>query len=80
MSAGTVNVLTVLNTENALFSAQDSPVQAVAKLHGSTLELFDRHPGLRAVLVLPGALHAPSGGLAEAAVTPSPAPEAAETF
>ncbi len=35
MSAGTVNVLTVLNTENALFSAQDSPVQAVAKLHGS---------------------------------------------
>ena len=27
MSAGTVNVLTVLNTENALFSAQDALVQ-----------------------------------------------------
>ncbi len=27
MSAGTVNVLTVLNTENALFSAQDELVQ-----------------------------------------------------
>ena len=27
MSAGTVNVLTVLNTENALFSAQDTLVQ-----------------------------------------------------
>jgi len=28
MSAGTVNILTVLNTENALFSAQDQLVQA----------------------------------------------------
>ncbi len=27
MSAGTVNILTVLNTENALFSAQDQLVQ-----------------------------------------------------
>jgi signal transduction histidine kinase len=56
-----------------------SLVQAVAKLHGSTLELSDRHPGLRAALVLPGALHAPSRGLAEAAAAPSPAPEAAAT-
>lgn len=30
-----------------------SLVQAVAKLHGSTLELSDRHPGLRVVLALP---------------------------
>ena len=28
MSAGTVNILTVLNTENALFSAQDELVRA----------------------------------------------------
>jgi multidrug efflux system outer membrane protein len=28
MAAGTVNILTVLNTENALFSAQDALVQA----------------------------------------------------
>jgi outer membrane protein, multidrug efflux system len=27
MSAGTINVLTVLNTENALFSARDTLVQ-----------------------------------------------------
>ena len=32
MSAGTVNILTVLNTENALFSAQDELVQ-VQYLH-----------------------------------------------
>ncbi len=58
-----------------------SLVQAVAKLHGSTLELSDRHPGLRAVLVLPGAPHEPSRGLAgaEAADTPSPAPQSAAT-
>ncbi len=30
-----------------------SLVQAVAKLHGSTLELSDRHPGLRVALALP---------------------------
>ncbi len=30
-----------------------SLVQAVAKLHGSTLELSDRHPGLRVAVTLP---------------------------
>lgn len=30
-----------------------SLVQAIAKLHGSTLELIDGHPGLKVVLVLP---------------------------
>jgi signal transduction histidine kinase len=30
-----------------------SLVQAVAKLHGSALELIDRHPGVRVVLALP---------------------------
>jgi signal transduction histidine kinase len=30
-----------------------SLVQAIAKLHGSSLELLDRHPGLRVVMVLP---------------------------
>ncbi len=36
MSAGTVNILTVLNTENALFSAQDELVQ-VNYLHLQSL-------------------------------------------
>jgi hypothetical protein len=31
-----------------------SLVQAVAKLHGSALELSDLHPGLQVVLTLPG--------------------------
>jgi NodT family efflux transporter outer membrane factor (OMF) lipoprotein len=40
MSAGTVNILTVLNTENALFSAQDELVQ-VQLLHlQSLVDLF----------------------------------------
>jgi len=40
MSAGTVNILTVLNTENALFSAQDELVQ-VNYLHLQALvDLF----------------------------------------
>jgi NodT family efflux transporter outer membrane factor (OMF) lipoprotein len=40
MSAGTVNILTVLNTENALFSAQDELVQ-VQYLHlQSLVDLF----------------------------------------
>ena len=30
-----------------------SIVDAVAKLHGGALELFDNHPGLRAQMVLP---------------------------
>jgi signal transduction histidine kinase len=30
-----------------------SLAQAVAKLHGSTLELSDRNPGLRVVLTIP---------------------------
>jgi signal transduction histidine kinase len=38
-----------------------SLVQAVAKLHGSPLELRDEHPGLRAILTLPiDASHSPS--------------------
>jgi outer membrane protein, multidrug efflux system len=36
MSAGTANILTVLNTENALFSAQDELVQ-VQYLHFQSL-------------------------------------------
>jgi multidrug efflux system outer membrane protein len=40
MSAGVVNILTVLNTENALFSAQDELVQ-VQYLHlQSLVDLF----------------------------------------
>ena len=55
-----------------------SLVQAVAKLHGSTLELSDRDPGLRVVLVLPcGESHAASRSLAAAADAPSSAPAAA---
>ncbi|MGO9512445.1 MAG: ATP-binding protein [Steroidobacteraceae bacterium] len=54
-----------------------SLVQAVAKLHGSTLELSDRDPGLRVVLVLPcGESKAASRSLAAAADAP-PAPAAA---
>ena len=35
-----------------------SLVQAVAKLHGGSLELSDRHPGLAVVLAWPGDAHA----------------------
>jgi signal transduction histidine kinase len=52
-----------------------SLVQAVAKLHGSTLELSDRDPGLSVVLVLPsGELNAASRNLAPATGVASPAP------
>ncbi|MDP9007112.1 MAG: efflux transporter outer membrane subunit [Pseudomonadota bacterium] len=40
MSAGTVNILTVLNTENALFSAQDQLVQARYLHLQSLVDLF----------------------------------------
>lgn len=40
MSAGTVNVLTVLNTENALFSAQDSLVQVQYSQLQALVDLF----------------------------------------
>jgi outer membrane protein, multidrug efflux system len=40
MSAGTVNVLTVLNTENALFSAQDSLVQVQYARLQALVDLF----------------------------------------
>jgi NodT family efflux transporter outer membrane factor (OMF) lipoprotein len=40
MSAGTVNILTVLNTENALFSAQDELVQARFQHLQSLVDLF----------------------------------------
>ena len=40
MSAGTVNVLTVLNTENALFSAQDSLVQVQYTHLQALVDLF----------------------------------------
>jgi len=55
-----------------------SLVQAVAKLHGSTLELCNRDPGLQVVLVLPcGESNAPSRSVAAAADTASPVPAAA---
>ena len=40
MAAGTVNILTVLNTENALFSAQDTLVQVEYSYLQSLVELF----------------------------------------
>lgn len=40
MSAGTVNILTVLNTENALFSAQDALVQVRYSHLQALVELF----------------------------------------
>jgi outer membrane protein TolC len=40
MSAGTVNVLTVLNTENALFSAQDTLVQVQFSHLQALVDLF----------------------------------------
>jgi NodT family efflux transporter outer membrane factor (OMF) lipoprotein len=40
MSAGTVNILTVLNTENALFSAQDALVQVNFLRLQSLVDLF----------------------------------------
>jgi multidrug efflux system outer membrane protein len=40
MSAGTVNILTVLNTENALFSAQDQLVQVNFLRLQSLVNLF----------------------------------------
>jgi len=46
-----------------------SLVQAIAKLHGSALELLDRHPGLQAVLLLPLEQPAP------ATVLPAPTAE-----
>jgi hypothetical protein len=51
-----------------------SLVQAVAKLHGSTLELSDRHPGLCVVLVLPASeVNAPPDGVATEPSTASAA-------
>jgi signal transduction histidine kinase len=45
-----------------------SMVHAVAKLHGSALELSDRNPGLKVVLALPcGEAHTPPGVLAASA-------------
>ena len=40
MSAGTVNILTVLNTENALFSAQDTLVQVEYSHLQALVDLF----------------------------------------
>jgi len=40
MAAGTVNILTVLNTENALFSAQDTLVQVEYSYLQSLVDLF----------------------------------------
>jgi len=40
MSAGTVNILTVLNTENALFSAQDVLVQVQYSHLQALIDLF----------------------------------------
>jgi multidrug efflux system outer membrane protein len=40
MSAGTVNILTVLNTENALFSAQDTLVQVEYSYLQALVDLF----------------------------------------
>ena len=40
MSAGTVNILTVLNTENALFSAQDALVQVEYSHLQALVDLF----------------------------------------
>jgi multidrug efflux system outer membrane protein len=40
MSAGTVNVLTVLNTENALFSAQDTLVQVAYSHLQALVDLY----------------------------------------
>ncbi len=54
-----------------------SLVQAVAKLHGGTLELADNHPGLRARMIIePGALLA---GRPRPAVTAQAQPAALET-
>jgi signal transduction histidine kinase len=50
-----------------------SLVQAVAKLHGSVLELSDRHPGLCVSLVLPAAAGAPSKSAASTAASASAA-------
>ena len=47
-----------------------SLAQAVAKLHGSTLELSDEHPGLRVVLLLP--LCEPDAGSKSPTVVASP--------
>ena len=40
MKAGTINILTVLNTENALFSAQDILVQAKSAHFQALVELY----------------------------------------
>jgi signal transduction histidine kinase len=57
-----------------------SLVQAVAKLHGSALELFDRNPGLRAVITIPteSPQAAPTTPATDAAEPPS-APSVAAT-
>ena len=51
-----------------------SLVQAVAKLHGSALELADQNPGLRVVLALPAGEPAPPKNRAAAASPPAPVP------
>jgi signal transduction histidine kinase len=56
-----------------------SLVQAVARLHGSTLELADQNPGLRAALVLPAGEAVPAKNLAAALGAPPSAPITATT-
>jgi signal transduction histidine kinase len=53
-----------------------SLAQAIAKLHGSALELSDRHPGLRVALCIPvdTAGNAPSSAASDSAPTPTPTP------
>jgi signal transduction histidine kinase len=56
-----------------------SLVHAVAKLHGSSMELADRNPGLRVVLAIPCTESQPAaGGILAAAPAPSPAAEPRE--
>jgi hypothetical protein len=57
-----------------------SLVQAVAKLHGSTLELSDHHPGLHAVFTMaPGLLPASPSVASTAAAAAAAVPSAAAT-
>jgi hypothetical protein len=49
-----------------------SLAQAVAKLHGSTLELSDRNPGLRVVIAVPCVEAAAAGAAPALGGAPSP--------
>ena len=53
-----------------------SLVHAVAKLHGSALELSDRHPGLCAAIAVPCA-EAPSAAAGASAISEAPVRESA---